>query len=1079
MGGNGIMWVCCGISNCAKNRNPSIVFFGKIILSLSILGACFYPSSAFGQAGLIDSLNQQAYHLYREDVAESKKIAYQAFTLAEEIQAIPQMVDSYINLSRCFRLESKWDSAYWVLNQAIEWGEKVDYVEGLMNSTNNLAACYLMQGEIDHAEPYLKKSLAYAQTMKDAKGQANAYNNLAIIAEARFENDTALVYLNGALAVYQQIGDSSGIARIFMNQAFIFDDQEKNDSAIIYNFKALRILEVLGLVSDEASVRTQIGGLYDEKESEDKALEQYEMALNLYEDIGDIQGMALANNNIGIAIDKLGRPQEALPFLEKGLELARKTEDPEMIGAGLVNLADFYLSQGLQMEKAKEMFLEAISYLEEAEEQALSTAYYGLGRFFMIKDQLEVAKKWFQKALETASYFEDLNSQKLTYWQLSYIYEKQGNLAKALNFIKEYQSLNDSLINLESLETINKLNIEFESEKKEKENLQLENELTKSELVNAKQKVVRNQILGIGSLIVFVGLIGFIWFRYRQRIRIKEQEVELEKQRLRKEQQEKEAEKLRELDAMKTRFFTNISHEFRTPLTLIIGKNDQMQAAVDDPKLQSGFEMVGRNGHRLLDLVNQVLDVAKLESGGMNLEMSQLDAILFLKHMFYSFESMSQEQGINLIFESDLKKLNTAFDHKKIERVIFNLLSNAIKFTPDGGEISMQVAVGSMQSKTSQLPTADSSLPTEDCLLVTISDSGVGIKASQLPYIFNRFYQADSSENQPQPGTGIGLSLVKELVALHQGNIEVASELNKGTIFIISLPIPASLDEFSFKAVDTQLSPEALPSKTITGNQEPSAAATKREQILLVEDNDDIRAFVKEQILSFGYQVYEARDGIEGLEKAQELIPDLIISDIMMPRLDGYGVAKGLKEDEKTSHIPVILLTSKASEESRIAGLELGVDDYLLKPFNAKELEVRIGNLIKQRKRLREKFSTATVIRPNEVSAVSMDQVFLKKVLNSIEENLANEQFGVESLADDAGMSVNNLNRKLSALVDQTAGKLIRSMRLQRAADLLKQKAGTIAEIAYDTGFNSHASFNRSFKQQFGVSPTTYQKEQG
>jgi len=223
--------------------------------------------------------------------------------------------------------------------------------------------------------------------------------------------------------------------------------------------------------------------------------------------------------------------------------------------------------------------------------------------------------------------------------------------------------------------------------------------------------------------------------------------------------------------------------------------------------------------------------------------------------------------------------------------------------------------------------------------------------------------------------------------------------------------------------------------------------------------------------------VQEAKDGVEGLEKAQEIIPDLIISDIMMPRLDGYGVAKGLKEDERTSHIPVVLLTSKASDESRIAGLELGVDDYLLKPFNAKELEIRIANLIEQRRRLRERFSSATIIRPNEVSAVSIDQVFLKKVLEAIETHLADEQFGVEALADHAGMSVNHLNRKLSALVDQTAGKLIRSMRLQRAADLLKQKAGNISEIAYDTGFNNHTSFYRSFKKQFGMTPSEYQQQ--
>ncbi|MEL6842549.1 MAG: ATP-binding protein [Bacteroidota bacterium] len=507
---------------------------------------------------------------------------------------------------------------------------------------------------------------------------------------------------------------------------------------------------------------------------------------------------------------------------------------------------------------------------------------------------------------------------------------------------------------------------------------------------------------------------------------------------------------------MKTRFFTNISHEFRTPLTLILGQNEQVQSALEDPSLKNRLEMVGRNGYRLLDLVNQVLDVAKLEAGGMELEIHRLDAIPFLKHMLYSFESMAQEKEIDLQFDSTVENLETAFDSQKMERVIFNLLSNAMKFTPSEGKVAMTVA-----QKESQLE-------------IAIQDTGVGIKASQLANIFDRFYQADSSDNIAQPGTGIGLSLVKELVELHEGTISVSSEPGQGTSFVISLPIPDSLSQYSYATPTTKLDPAALPSKSIASHEVAASPNEQAEEILLIEDNPDVRAFVKEQITSFGYRVYEAPDGQAGVEQAQEKIPDLIISDIMMPRLDGYGVAKRLKEEQNTSHIPLILLTSKASEESKIAGLELGVDDYLLKPFNAQELEVRIANLIAQRKRLRERFSTATVIRPNEVSAVPLDQSFLEEVLNAIEHNLTNEQFGVEVLSEMIGMSVNHLNRKLKALIDQTAGKLIRSMRLQRAADLLKQKAVTISEIAYDMGFSSPNHFTRSFKKQFGMSPSEY-----
>ncbi|MFK7925307.1 MAG: ATP-binding protein, partial [Bacteroidia bacterium] len=636
------------------------------------------------------------------------------------------------------------------------------------------------------------------------------------------------------------------------------------------------------------------------------------------------------------------------------------------------------------------------------------------------------------------------------------VYKEKNQAAEALAFFERFTALEDSIFNLESVETINQLNIEYESEKKEKENLILQNDLTQSELKAAEQKALRNLLLGIAAVVLLLGIGGFVWYRYRQRILLKEQALELEQERARQELRRKEAEKLKELDAMKTRFFTNISHEFRTPLTLILGQNEQLQAAIEDEKLQNRLSMVGRNGHRLLDLINQVLDVAKLEAGGMKLEKSRLNAISFFKHILFSFESMAEEKGITIEFNSDLEKLETAFDIKKMERIIFNLLSNAIKFTPDGGQIRMSV------------------LRSNDQIKIAIADTGLGVKTEQLPNIFDRFYQADSSANQAKPGTGIGLSLVKELVELHEGQIGVESELGQGTEFEILLPIVKDLTLFAESVPETQLSTEALPNNTIALADNESPADDQKEQILLIEDNPDVRAFVREQLLDFGYQVHTAKDGIEGVESALELIPDLIISDIMMPRLDGYGVAKALKVDPKTSHIPLILLTSKASEESKIEGLEQGIDDYLLKPFNSRELKVRIANLIKQRKRLRERFSTATVIRPNEVSAIPIEQSFIKEVLEVIESNLTNEQFSVESLSEAIGMSVNNLNRKLRALIDQTAGKLIRSMRLQRAADLLQQKAVSISDVAYEMGFSSPNHFARSFKNQFGVSPSEF-----
>jgi len=1034
-----------------NKKGPYFLLWGMMCLGLLTTQA---------QTHLIDSLNQAAYAQYRENVQEGKALAYKALMLAEEAKAYVGIVDAHVNLGRCFRFTGQWDSAYLVLEQATLLSQAEGYEQGLMNAVNNLGLCYSWQGKDKEAKPLFTRALHLAQKIGDLKGQANAYNNLFIIvSEDLGKSDSAFLLLQKALDVYRVSGDSVGIARVYSNKAFLLDDLQQKDSAIHYNFEALYIQEFLGLSHDQAASYNQIGVLYTEKGKYREALDLHEKALSIFEKIGDVSELAVTHLSISSALLLLKKSTEAFPHLEKSLMYSRKTGDVYMIGNSLLEIANWHIKQDRDYTRAQAIYGEAIEALTEANSYNLSSAYDGLGTVALEQNKFTEAKNWFEKELETAKAFLDLKGQYYALKNLVPLYEQAGDIRKALAYQKRFQQVSDSLNSQASLATLNRLNIEFESEKKEKENLQLKYDLSQSELQASKQRVLRNQIMGVALVTLLLGLGGFIWYRYRQRIRIREQQMALEHERARKEQRRKEAEKLRELDAMKTRFFTNISHEFRTPLTLILGQNEQFRQATLDPSLLKKLEVSQRNGHRLLDLVNQVLDVAKLEAGGMDLDMTRLDVIPFLKHMLYSFESIAQEKEISLSFASTIETLETAFDTQKIERVLFNLLSNALKFTPAGGKVEMQVTQA------------------DDALTLMVRDSGLGIKSSQLPYIFDRFYQADSSENQSQPGTGIGLSLVKELIELHQGRVEVQSEVGQGTTFLLTLPIPADLTPYPVQVSAASL---GLPVVPVTGpSLAPRApvASTRQEQVLLIEDNADVRAFVKEQIMGFGYQVQEAKDGQEGLEKARDIIPDLVISDIMMPRLDGYGVAKGMKEDSRTSHIPLILLTSKASDESRISGLELGIDDYLLKPFHAKELEVRMQNLIAQRKRLRERFSSATIIRPNEVSAVSMDQAFLKQVLDSIQRNLGNEQFGVEILASEVGMSANHLNRKLGALVDQTAGKLIRSMRLQRAADLLRQQAGNVSEIAFELGFNSHAAFARSFKQQFGMSPSAYQKQ--
>lgn len=568
-----------------------------------------------------------------------------------------------------------------------------------------------------------------------------------------------------------------------------------------------------------------------------------------------------------------------------------------------------------------------------------------------------------------------------------------------------------------------------------------------------------------------------------------------------------EAEKFRELDQLKSRFFANISHEFRTPLTLIIGQMRAIAGEIPKDHLNAKLKIALRNSHRLLHLVNQLLDISKLESGGMKINAVHRDVLPFLKNLVYSFESLAEERDIELGFQTAHREIVCDYEPDKLEKIILNLLSNAFKFTPAGGSIQVVVAVGSIppgsgeagkrgsgdawsvERKARGHPTSTPKTFGEhpassinDFIEIRVSDTGIGISAERLPHIFERFYQADDADTREYAGSGIGLSLVKELVGLFNGQISVSSEKGRGTTFTVLLPLrqqnleaaeteasdPGAADtipDVYFPAFETE--PEPAPPAEI-----PPGATS----VLLIEDNAEVRAYIREHLQQL-YHVQEAADGRQGLRMAQASIPDLIISDVMMPGMDGFQLSRQIRADERTSHIPLILLTARAEDHDKIAGLQTGVDDYLIKPFNPEELRARIENLIQMRRKLRERFSTATIVRPGDVSVISADQQFLQRVLHVIEAEMGDDAFNVESLAAAVNLSETQLNRKLNALINQPPGQLLRSMRLERAADLLKQNAGNVAEICYQVGFSDQANFSRNFKKQFGVSPGKFKKQ--
>ncbi|MGM0619669.1 MAG: hybrid sensor histidine kinase/response regulator transcription factor [Bacteroidota bacterium] len=520
---------------------------------------------------------------------------------------------------------------------------------------------------------------------------------------------------------------------------------------------------------------------------------------------------------------------------------------------------------------------------------------------------------------------------------------------------------------------------------------------------------------------------------------------------------------LQELDKLKSLFFANISHEFRTPLTLILGQIESIMSGNIEVHEKGKLQIANRNARRLLTLINQLLDLSKLESGSMELKAKQHNIVPFLKNLFYSFESLAESQRITLKFASEFKNIPVVFDPDKMEKIFYNLISNAFNFTASNGEIDVSLNV------------------IDSFVNIRIKDSGIGIPSDRLPHIFDRFYQVDSSATRKHEGTGIGLALAKELIELHKGQISGNSKEGEGSEFIIQLPLgDFTIEKDEFVKLQTKTSlhvndfnfPETEDKIPVLNSSGPE----NDKIILIVEDNFDVRNYIA-NIFKNSFRILTAKNGEQGFSEAENEIPDLIITDVMMPEMDGFQFSKQIRNNEKTSHIPLIMLTAKAGFDDKIEGLESGIDAYMTKPFKAKELEVQVKNLLKQRELLRERFRKSVIIKPSEVSAISTDQIFLQKTIQKIEYHFGDYQFSVEQLAEHLNMSISQLNRKLNALIGQPAGQLMRSLRLQRAADLLKQNAGNVSEICFNLGFNDQAYFSRAFKKQFGCSPTEFKNQ--
>ena len=536
---------------------------------------------------------------------------------------------------------------------------------------------------------------------------------------------------------------------------------------------------------------------------------------------------------------------------------------------------------------------------------------------------------------------------------------------------------------------------------------------------------------------------------------------------------------IQELSATKARLFTNIAHELRTPLTLIIGPLQKVINSIDKKdKWHEQMHLMHRNSNRLMRLINQIMDFQKSEAKQLQFEPDKADITHFIYETITSFQPIADEKQIDFSVKSNIDEMQMWFDADKVEKILFNILSNAFKFTPVDGKVSVYVTQIQNDRMIEKSNETYKKIKYKNWIEISIKDSGIGIPKEKIKRIFDRFYQANDPTVAHIGGTGIGLSLTKNLLDLHFGEFAVKSIESEGSLFTIKLPIITDIVFNTTRPVNTK-SPTPFNTPQLPGVSETSPAIsnnTNSTKVLIVEDDPDMRTFIRCE-LEEDYNIQEAKDGQAGFDQTIEFMPDLIISDVMMPYVDGLEFCGHLKTDERTSHIPVILLTAKSSQINKIQGLETGADDYITKPFHSEELKIRIQNLIESRRKLRERFSRDLRIEPNEITITSVDEQLLKRAIDIVEEHMNDQDFNVETFSKKMFMSRVTLYNKLKSLTNSSVQEFIFIIRLKRAAQLLKSSGMNITQIAFEVGFKDSSHFSKLFKKQFGKSPSVYQKE--
>jgi len=1015
------------------------------------------------------------------------------------LEALWTLIDEHLDSQNTAGI----DSSLAYLQQLYDFSAQTQQIAYRAIAASSLGQDLIRKGAYQDALPYVQEALTLNEQLGQEQAMANDYISLGIILRRRGEFQQAIESYTKAGAIYLKGGDSLNFAASQINLSVIYDAVGNSKEAVAVGLEALKVVQtdpqspyllplLLNLGSsyhslgniphaisyyEQARLKAQQAGnqrvflgaliriaiLYKEQDEYELARKSLAQSLHISDSLNSYSGQ---NESLrGLTNTYLAEEgyEEALTFAEKGLALAEKQGDE---GA----MYDFEMFMGNclwrigRREEAEKYVMRAMKRISSPLDARLGRAYLTLAQIKVDQQEWAQAKTYAEMGFEVVEESSNVREKLNLVGLLVPIYKHFGNTRKTLEMLELKQVLSDSLFNAENQRNLIRQEYEYAyMQQAYQDSVQNAASLAIAEEETLRRKTVSNLLLCGLFLTLIFGAILLNRFRITRR---QKHIIEQEKTKLDQAYNDLDAEKnklsvanaqLKELDDFKSHFFTNISHEFRTPLTVIDGMAKQMRQQ-PERFMGKGIDLIERNAGSLLHLINQILDLRKLESNKLQLALIQDDVVQFLRFQTGAFESLAESRGIGLSFQSDTPQLYMDFDPDKLGKIQRNLLSNALKFTPAGGTIRVEVLC-----------------PDSAQLLIRVIDTGMGIPPEKISRIFDRFYQVNTSDTREGEGTGIGLSLTMELVHLMKGSIQVESEEGKGSAFELTLPIQQQAVRQA--AAAPLVLPPGLNTPLPLVSEAETNGTSDLPRLLIIEDNPDIVQYLT-ACLEGQYELSAAPDGQVGIEAALEQIPDIIISDVMMPRKNGYEVCDILKQDLRTSHIPILLLTAKADQPSRLEGYKRGADAYLPKPFDQEELLIRLNNLLQTRKRLQARYSSATAPIPSEQEEVQIEDAFVAKIRESILENIDDPEFGIEALYPLLGMSRTSFYRKVKALTGSSASHFVRAVRIEQAKELLKQRPDMqIAEVAYATGFMDPSYFGRVFKEVAGIAPGDFREK--